>query len=725
MNGFAADSMKSGLRALRQEAIAWGKSEGWNWIFVFKTIVATLLAMGLSLRFELDQPSTAMITVFIVMQPQTGLVLTKSLFRIGGTLAGAVASLVLVSLFAQERELFILGLALWVGICTAGAAFYRNFKSYGCILAGYTAAMIGLPAALQPQAFFTLAVTRLSEVTLGILCAGVVSDIIFPQRLSDNIIRNVQNRYTEFIAFVRSSLAGTVGRQELENMQLRLAGNVIALESIRSAARLEDPEVRARDLRLKKLNSEFMAASTTFHSFRQLMQRLTQNAAPAGRALDALYESLGETRVMVGEAPRTALEAHQAARRIASFRKVLSRHVKKVRLTLPDTLDSQTIMDFDTAIELLFRFVQELHAYSRTYATLPEEKQGPKPPDDVRFASRTDPVVALLTGVRVFAAILLVGAFWIVSAWPSGVNALIFVATVSALCAASPDPTRTTKRMIIGHTAGFIAAFVFKFSVMPSLDGFVLLCAGLIPVLMAGLYLYTIPKWADYGIGFVIFFTNMVTPGISMQYNPVVFINDGGALILGVVAAWVMFMTLMPSTGTWLKRRLARQLRHQVIMACFDPPVGLIHRFESSTHELLHKLALTQQGPDAQLVTWMFPVIEIGRAIIHVRQDAASIRMSQSLSDNVRNCVLSTAQFFKQPSVLNRQAALECVAHTGETVRLEAESESCCSHTRNVLRRLLASLHLIRTSLLDEETFLAAMVVRPPSAPLGGTPHAT
>jgi uncharacterized membrane protein YccC len=722
MSAFDADTMKLRLWPLWQEAVAWGKSEGWNWIFVFKTTLATLLAMGLSLRFELDQPSTAMITVFIVMQPQTGLVLTKSLYRVGGTLAGAAASLVLVSLFAQQQELFILGLALWVGTCTAGAAFYRNFKSYGFVLAGYTAAMIGLPAALQPQTFFTLASTRLSEVTLGILCAGVVSDIIFPRRLSDDITKNVQSRYTEFIAFVHSSLAGTVGQQELKSIQLRLAGNVIALEAIRGAAALEDPEVRARDRRLRKLNSEFMAASTTFNSFRQLMQRLTKNSAPAGHALDTLYESLGETLGRMGQTPRTADEAHQAARRIAVFRKELSRHVEKVRLSLADPPDSQTRMDFDTAVELLFRFVRELHAYSRTYASLPETKQGPKPPDDIRFFSRTDPVVALLTGVRVFFAILLVGTFWIASAWPSGVNALIFVATVSALCAAFPDPALAAKRMIIGHTAGFIAAFVFKFYVMPSLDGFVLLCAGLVPVLMAGLYLYTNPKWADFGIGFVIFFTNMITPGISMQYNPLVFINDGGALILGVVAAWVMFMTLMPANGAWLKRRLARQLRHQVIMACVDPLAGLIHRFESSTHELLHKLASGQQGLDSLM--WMFPVIEIGRAIIHVRQDAVSGRMSQSLSESVQDCVLSTARFFKRPSALNRYATLECVAHASEAVRLEAELESSCGHIRGALRQMLTSLHLIRTSLLDEETFLAATVGYPSSAPLGGTSHA-
>lgn len=726
MRAFEATTLKFRL-ALRQEVVAWCKTEGWNWLFVFKTILAAMLAMWISMRFDLDQPRTAMITVFIVMQPQTGLVLTKSLYRIGGTLAGTVASLVLVSLFAQERELFILGLALWVGFCTAGAAFFRNFKSYGFVLAGYSAAMIGVPAALQPQAFFSLATSRLTEVTLGILCAGVVSDVIFPRRLSDVITGNVRNRYVEFIAFVRASLAGSVGQRELERMQLLLVGHVITLESIRSAGILEDPEVRARDLRLRKLNSEFMAASTTFHSFRQLRQRLTKNSTPAGLALNALYESLGETLVMAGEVPLNADGANRAARVIAAFRALLQRRVEEVRRTFSDIADPQYKMDFDTAVELLYRFVRELHAYSKSYARLLEKESGPKPPDDIRFVSRTDPVVALMTGGRAFFAILLVGVFWIASAWPYGASALTFVAIVSSLFAMAPNPPLVVRRMTIGFTAGFFAALLFKFLVMSSLYGFVLLCAGLVPVLMVGLYLCTKPKWVDAGAGFVIFFTTMLAPGNPMQFNPVAFVNEGGAVIMGILVAGTMFETLIPATGSWLKLRWARQMRHQVVMVCFDPLVGLIHRFESGTHDLLYKLVSIRQGSperDPQLLSSMFPVIEIGRAIIHLRQDADSIRMPLPLSERVQECIKSTACFFRNPSVPHRFAAIECSARAASMLHLEAESESHSSHTLTIFGRMQSSLHLIRTALLDEETDLVATVAGPLVPLSEGIPHA-
>jgi uncharacterized membrane protein YccC len=66
-----------------------------GWLFIFKMTLAVILAMWISIRFELGQPSTAMITFFVLMQPQTGMVLTKSIYRAFGTIFGTLATLVL------------------------------------------------------------------------------------------------------------------------------------------------------------------------------------------------------------------------------------------------------------------------------------------------------------------------------------------------------------------------------------------------------------------------------------------------------------------------------------------------------------------------------------------------------------------------------------------------------------------------------------------------------
>jgi uncharacterized membrane protein YccC len=86
------------------------------------------------------------------MPQERGLVLAKSFYRIIGTLVGAAVALLLIALFAQERVLFLGAIALWVGLCTFGSQYARNFTAYGFVLSGYTAAIVGIPGALERSA---------------------------------------------------------------------------------------------------------------------------------------------------------------------------------------------------------------------------------------------------------------------------------------------------------------------------------------------------------------------------------------------------------------------------------------------------------------------------------------------------------------------------------------------------------------------------------------------
>jgi len=121
------------------------------WIFAAKTTASALVALLVAFTFNLDQPYWALLTVFIVSQPQSGLVLAKSFYRIIGTVIGAAVALLLVALFAQERVLFLGALALWIGFCTFGSQHARNFAAYSFVLSGYTV----FPARSMPGTLFT------------------------------------------------------------------------------------------------------------------------------------------------------------------------------------------------------------------------------------------------------------------------------------------------------------------------------------------------------------------------------------------------------------------------------------------------------------------------------------------------------------------------------------------------------------------------------------------
>ena len=148
-------------------------------LFGLRLWASVSLALYVAFWLELDNPFWAATSAAIVCQPQLGASLRKGWFRLIGTVIGAAMSVTLVACFPQDRILFLGCLTLWAAACAFIATLLRNFASYAAALAGYTVAIIagdlfGSTGGVDANAAFLLAVTRASEICLGIVCAGVV-----------------------------------------------------------------------------------------------------------------------------------------------------------------------------------------------------------------------------------------------------------------------------------------------------------------------------------------------------------------------------------------------------------------------------------------------------------------------------------------------------------------------------------------------------------------------
>src|ERR1700722_2833380 len=169
--------------------------------FSVTTFAAGLLALYVAFWLGLDEPRWALLTVYVVSQPESGLVLAKSFHRALGTAAGLLFSTLLVFMFAQYGDLFVPSVALWIGICNFAARAARNFMSYGFLLAGYTAAIVGIPAALDPSQAYTLIAARGTEVLIGLSFAALASRLLFPRELAQRLLavtRRIIIRAREF-----------------------------------------------------------------------------------------------------------------------------------------------------------------------------------------------------------------------------------------------------------------------------------------------------------------------------------------------------------------------------------------------------------------------------------------------------------------------------------------------------------------------------------------------
>ncbi|NUU00129.1 FUSC family protein [Herbaspirillum robiniae] len=706
---------------LREAAADWLRNDGPNWIYVFKMVFAGLLALGIGYALDLESPRSALITVFIVMQPQSGMILAKSFYRVIGTLIGSVAIVVFVGLFAQTPELFLLASALWIGLCTVGSAHNRNFRSYGFVLSGYTVALIGLPAALNPGITFDSVMTRVTEITVGIVCAGVVSALVFPQASAPGLVRIIRGRFSAFVDLIGATLGGTTERKQLEATNARFVGDIIGLEALRSSAIFEDPEIRLRSGRLTRMNSEFMALSTRVHALHQLMNRLHANPAPGAQTvIAAISPYFKEVQPLLtresGEPVMSAVDAADAALKLEAYKRELPRRVRATRDAL--ALDSDSAMlDFDTASELLYRVIEELHAYTLTYASL-NQRRHEREQWDHSYAPKTSMTTALIAGARAAITLLLLSAFWLASGWPSGDVAALNAAAFCAITSAAPDPAKATRTVAIGVVFAAIAGYVYTFHILPRMDGYWMLAAALMPVLMLAVLLTTKPKWAGYGLGICIFFPFLAVPDNFAHFNAAGYLNEAIALMVSLIVTAVAFMLLLPPTTDWTVRILEKQLRKQVVDACFGKLGHLALKFESGTRDLMHQITmLTSSRPVLRqnAFGWMFATLEVGHAIIELRTELHGIRTgapdllppaAYAALDRLRETIPA---LFERPNGATLAAAL--AANDGAIVEVQ---QAIGPHyrersERHRLQRTLSYLHFIRTALLDEQSPLHTM----------------
>jgi len=688
----------------------WAGGEGRAWIFVAKTVTAALLALWVAFRLGFDSPRSAMLTVFIVAQPQTGLVLAKSFWRTVGTLVGCLATFALVGLFAQERELFLLAMSVWVGLCTAGAALFRNFRAYAFVLAGYTACLIGFPSALHPQITFNTAVFRVSEVMLGILCAGLVTDLVLPQPLGLSLVSAVRGGYKEFLGFVAGALRGRLDHATQERSHDHFVANVIAFEALRDAAYFENPDARVRSGRMRLLNAEFMAATTSIHMLHQMMERLRRRRCHnALQQLARLYQELADVLLPEGGAmPATAAEAAPLVEQLARYRAGLPPRVVAARQAIAATADAEELLDFDSAADLLQRFAADMHHYTESYASLahPGTRRPARPAP--RYVAHADPISALIAGVRGAAALLAVSAFWIVTAWPSGPNAAILACVFCCLFAAAPSPVLALRGIGVGFAWGLLAAFICAFVVLPPLDGFALLAAGMAPFIMLGVKLMTQPKTAGIGVGYLLMFGNIVGVENVTRFDPAGVINDGLASLAGALAATLAFALLVPADSRRLRLHMVRSLRRRALLACNGSLDGLRHRFESSTRDLLGQLlvgANRAAGEDRQLIGRALSVLETGQAIIDLREAAALGTLSVGSRAALHACVRAVARLFRKPNALCRAHAVEGVARAAARIEHALGESGLDQAEHAALLRGRVGLHLLRTLLLDDDIY--------------------
>jgi len=548
-------------------------------IFAAKTTAAGLIALLIAFTFNLDQPQWALLTIFIVSQPElSGPVFAKAFYRIIGTVIGAAIALLLVSLFAQERVLFLGALALWIGSCTFGSQFARNFTAYSFVLSGYTAAILGIPAALEPDAAFYIASARITEVCLGIIVAAAVNRIVLPGSASAALWQSV--------AVARQALldhVATLGGGAAKKSAAPLISSAIAIENQLASAKFEDREIRDRSRSLRFLNLALLRVAAATESVAEQLGHLHQTVGTTGGRIDDL----------ISAAMSTLKSWQSGVIDAARLRQKLCEAEARSRLAeqlFPTPSTDGMALARAAMLSALRRLCDAISAYAIAYEGCISGKA--VPPEPIEVSRAYDLTDALWAGSRAALAVALVGCFWVLSAWPHGSTALILLAIANARLATMGRGVPIALAAVMIFTLSTIPAFVVVDVLVPLASGFPMFALAVGPVLFGYAFLMSRPNPKTKLIGYLsaLLFASVGQFQNSMVYDPVGLLNTSIAAVFAAGVTLVLWSVVAPATPEAVRHRFLRIARHAVsALTASQSAMGIVE-FKTRIAEALDQL---------------------------------------------------------------------------------------------------------------------------------------
>jgi len=516
-------------------------------IFSVNCYIATILTMFVAFSLDLKSPGWAMTTVYLTSQPLSGAMRAKAVYRAIGTFVGGAAMVAIVPNLVDAPELTTLAIILWVALCVFVSVLDRTPRSYMFVLSGYTAALIGFPSVLAPDTVFETAVSRVEEITLGVVCAAIVHSLIFPK----SAFSAFEQKLRSAIADTRRWLADGLTQQatpEAEMERRRIAADISELYLLGTSLRFDTSPHRPDISTIRAFDRKIVALLPLVSAIEDrltLLRRIGPLDAKLTRALAGVSDWL---KPKAGDRLRAA-------------------ELKEACVAATPTVGSQPSWADLVTVNLTVRLIELIDSWQACLsfaAYLADPRQTPSA--DIRAAAaqigpkpmHTDPGIALLSALAAAVAMGICAFFWIATAWPEGAGAIAFAAVACTLFASLDDPTPTIRNITFILALCIPIVFVYQFFVLPAIGGFVLLCAVLAFVLIPAGILMAIPAYAAIGLALALGFC--VEMGLQTSYTAdlAAIVNSNSAFVLGGVAALVV-TRLMRVIGTQASaRRLIR-----------------------------------------------------------------------------------------------------------------------------------------------------------------------
>lgn len=514
-------------------------------MFSLKTFLAAMLAYFIAISFDMPRPFWAVATVYIVAHPLSGAISSKSVYRLLGTLMGGAATIIMVPNLVSEPILLSAAIIAWVSACTFVSLLDRTPRSYAPLLAGYTVLLAGLPLVTAPANTFDTVMSRIEEIGLAILCASIVSHIVFPVHVGTVLVSRIDRWLARARTLFAATAVGEVGDVQSRLERQGLAAEAAELRSFTTHLQYDGSRYRRAVSLVRSLQYRMLSFLPLLGELEDLRRSLGKlNSSGAGRAL-SLIAGVSSRSTNFPETFKAEIDALAPSSAPHSWETLLLANAAR---------NLRDILRTSDECRALRKAIEEENAAraARLFAAT-----------DKMPAQHRDIGMALLSALAVAICLLTSITFWIASGWSDGMTFAQISGVLCCLLATMDDPVPAMRKFAHVTIATLIAAFVYGFAILPMIDGFVPLVAALgLFLIPAGICL-AVPSLAIVGMGLCINFPLLLSLQAHQSSDFVTFSNTGIATILAMVWTIVVcgiFRTVRAETNA--RRLFSATQRH-------------------------------------------------------------------------------------------------------------------------------------------------------------------
>lgn len=537
-------------------------------IFALKTFIAGMLALFVSFELDLINPMWSIGTVLIIANPYSGMVSSKCVYRVVGTIGGAVIALTLTPHLINTPWIFTVVLSLWVGFALYVSLLDRTPRSYAFMLAGYSTAMIVFNAItyIDQYNIFDIALARVIEISIGVISSAVVSATILPMHIGSAI----KQRVIKTLKDTENLFANLLNTDSQQNNTQLLA-----------AITRDTTDIHALAVHLSYEKGELHGMTKPLQEMLHQISMVVANLV----ALSERIKQLQELRFIETHAEKLQqLSAH-----VVQFLEQKDLIIDENILQLPDEFES----DFASLMESASTHQQVLvaamkmdvrHFISNVLAVKvlwQRIQQGNKEiPDNItpmttKYPSlHRDHGVAIRGGISAVLITFIVTGVWIVSGWKAGFMMAQMGAVTACILTALDNPVPVLRIFIWGSIASAVLVFVYAFGIFPHVTTFWELGLVLLPM-----FLFAVSMMANQmlmPVGMVLGINTMMGLNLHNAYSmdAVSYLDSSFAMILGVLVSLIVIDVVRAmSPDTSASRILA--LHYRAMRQAIYLPYGL------------------------------------------------------------------------------------------------------------------------------------------------------